>query len=107
MEEPPEPELHALYKIAPNFTLMEKDANGKVMKSSAKLYKGDIVILYFSAEWCPPCRQFTPMLSTFYKALPKGSVKIVFISRDKSYGEFEGYFSGHHGPYYAMDFQTS
>ena len=27
----------------------------------------DLVLYYFSAHWCPPCRQFTPMLKDFYE----------------------------------------
>ena len=26
-----------------------------------------VVLIYFSAHWCPPCRAFTPMLKDFYE----------------------------------------
>ena len=49
-----------------------------------------IVMLYFSASWCPPCKQFTPMLATFYQSM-KGhrSLEIIFISADRDVGSFQ------------------
>ena len=41
-----------------------------------------VVGLYFSAHWCPPCRGFTPKLTEVYTAI-KGtdkSLEIVFVS---------------------------
>jgi len=42
--------------------------------------------LYFSAHWCPPCRDFTPILIEFYNRFKKSetaySLDIVFISSD-------------------------
>ena len=36
-------------------------------KSTSEVVVGKKVIgIYFSAHWCPPCRQFTPLLSEFY-----------------------------------------
>ena len=36
--------------------------------ASADCLNGKAVILiYFSAHWCPPCRAFTPMLKDFYE----------------------------------------
>ena len=26
-----------------------------------------VVVIYFSAHWCPPCRAFTPILKDFYE----------------------------------------
>ncbi|CAF5017255.1 unnamed protein product [Rotaria sp. Silwood1] len=34
-----------------------------------KKYKGKIIGLYFSAHWCPPCRNFTPILNMPWLAL--------------------------------------
>jgi thiol-disulfide isomerase/thioredoxin len=54
--------------------------------------------LYFSAHWCPPCRKFTPKLAAAYAALMKkegGTAaaprEIVFVSADRTRGEYEAY----------------
>ncbi len=46
---------------------------------------GKIVGLYFSAQWCPPCRRFTPELASFYKTLvaQEKPFEVVFISADR------------------------
>ena len=31
--------------------------------------------IYFSAHWCPPCRNFTPMLAEFYNKVNEGGAK--------------------------------
>lgn len=49
----------------------------------AALAKGKVTALYFSAHWCPPCRQFTPQLVDFYNS-KRGTpeeFEIVFVSR--------------------------
>ena len=46
----------------------------------------DLVLYYFSAHWCPPCRQFTPMLKDFYEVtrlLMKIKIKYVFVRKLK------------------------
>ncbi|KAK6967771.1 nucleoredoxin [Biomphalaria glabrata] len=56
--------------------------------------KERVLGLYFSANWSPPCRMFTPTLSSFYQSLKDGSsackevLEIVQISWDK---DLEGY----------------
>ena len=45
-----------------------------------------VIGLYFSADWCPPCRGFTPRLAKEYERM-KGEgkkIEIVFISSDRS-----------------------
>ena len=73
---------------------------------SASSLKKKIVFFYFSAHWCPPCRQFTPLLKQFYSSL-KGSgknIEIVFVSNDKSEGEMMDYFRNDHGDYLAIKY---
>lgn len=43
----------------------------------------EIILYYFSAHWCPPCRQFTPMLKDFYGEIEDQNVEIVFVSSDR------------------------
>lgn len=52
------------------------------------------IALYFSASWCPPCRQFTPMLVKFYQSLAKKNkgLEVIWISGDRSQEEFLGYY---------------
>lgn len=69
------------------------DHDKKVVTSTA--INTDIVCLYFSAHWCPPCRGFTPTLSKFYtdaKAAGK-SISVVFMTRDSDEKSFYDYFS--------------
>ena len=74
--------------------------------SAAKALGSKVVFLYFSAHWCPPCRQFTPMLKQFYSKMKGGgfNIEIVFVSSDKSEQEMMSYFQNDHGDYLAVKF---
>ncbi|KAJ8977012.1 hypothetical protein NQ317_018383 [Molorchus minor] len=41
---------------------------------------------YFSANWCPPCRAFTPQLAETYRIIKKKEpgFEIIFVSSDRS-----------------------
>lgn len=56
---------------------------------------GKVVGIYFSAHWCGPCRQYTPVLSAAYeKAKAAGKLfEVIFCSADQSMEEFQSYFS--------------
>merc|ERR1719168_227761 len=49
--------------------------------------------LYFSAHWCPPCRQFTPILSAFYKYAKVDELEIIFLSSDRDQAAFDEYYA--------------
>mmetsp|Transcript_18599 Transcript_18599/g.38698 ORF Transcript_18599/g.38698 Transcript_18599/m.38698 type:complete len:390 (+) Transcript_18599:1-1170(+) len=51
-----------------------------------------VVALYFSAHWCPPCRQFTPMLAAAL-AQPTPQLKVVFVSSDRDEASFGQYYN--------------
>ncbi|KAL0557721.1 hypothetical protein IC582_006271 [Cucumis melo] len=55
---------------------------------------GKMICLFFSANWCRPCRTFTPQLVQLYNTLQKRGEKleIIFISLDHDKNEFEQYF---------------
>ena len=46
-------------------TLVKSD--GSSVAADSALAGKDLVLFYFSAHWCPPCRQFTPLLKDFYE----------------------------------------
>jgi len=52
-----------------------------------------VVGLYFSAHWCPPCQQFTPLLKKTYEDLKAQGkeLEIVYVSSDKTEEEFNKY----------------
>lgn len=64
-----------------------------VEKSS---FAGKYIGIYFSAHWCPPCRNFTPKLVQFYnkrKELGHNDFEIIFASSDRDKKQFDEYFS--------------
>jgi thiol-disulfide isomerase/thioredoxin len=64
------------------------------------------VLLYFSAHWCGPCRQFTPLLKRFYELAKESGAKleIVFVSSDRTERDMQSYFSQAHGSWLAVQF---
>jgi len=56
-------------------------------EQSSQQLAGKMTGLYFSAKWCPSCRQFTPLLAQFYGLLRRDQepFEIVYVSRDRSY----------------------
>ncbi|CAF1135579.1 unnamed protein product [Adineta steineri] len=55
---------------------------------------GKNLAFYFSAHWCPPCRQFTPILANAYKNINneiKTKLDIIFISWDENSQGFDEY----------------
>ena len=55
-----------------------------------------LVAIYFTAHWCPPCRQFTPILGTFYEEVNEDEdnkvLEVIFCSSDKTQAAFNEYF---------------
>jgi nucleoredoxin len=74
---------------------------------TTSLSENEVVGLYFSGHWCPPCRAFTPMLKDIYNKLREGGKKfeIVFVSSDHDQTTFDEYYEGM--PWLALPFSES
>mmetsp|Transcript_30407 Transcript_30407/g.74496 ORF Transcript_30407/g.74496 Transcript_30407/m.74496 type:complete len:161 (-) Transcript_30407:275-757(-) len=80
-------------------------ANGD--KVDASSLKGKLVALYFSAHWCPPCRQFTPTLKDVYEETSdKHNFQVVFVSSDDSQEAMKGYMNEAHGDWLAVSYDS-
>eukprot|EP00747_Dinoflagellata_sp_TGD_P067153 gnl/TRDRNA2_/TRDRNA2_155138_c0_seq1.p1 gnl/TRDRNA2_/TRDRNA2_155138_c0~~gnl/TRDRNA2_/TRDRNA2_155138_c0_seq1.p1 ORF type:complete len:560 (+),score=118.43 gnl/TRDRNA2_/TRDRNA2_155138_c0_seq1:107-1681(+) len=51
-----------------------------------------VVALYFSAHWCPPCRQFTPMFAQAFTRAADPRFAVIFISSDRDEASFMQYW---------------
>lgn len=85
-------------------TLLNKD--GDLVDPELAL-RNKVVGIYFSAGWCPPCRDFTPILCDFYTELveegePPAQFEIVFISSDKTLDDMVEYYHDMHGDWLAL-----
>ncbi|RHY69452.1 hypothetical protein DYB30_006632 [Aphanomyces astaci] len=74
---------------------------------SAADLKGKHLGLYFSASWCGPCQNFTPVLAEAYAAAKAAGneLEIVFVSGDRSQGDFDGYLKKM--PWLAIPFESA
>lgn len=72
---------------------------------------GSYVGIYFSASWCPPCKQFTPILADCYTAIRAAgkAFQIVFVSCDRdevSFNEYLGHQFSVGGSWLALPWTT-
>ena len=56
----------------------------------AKL-RGNVVLIYFCASWCPPCVHEYPKLKSVYDQFHKQGFEIIGISVDQSHASFDRY----------------
>ncbi|VDK85363.1 unnamed protein product [Litomosoides sigmodontis] len=84
-----------------------KKVDGTIKKGSEVLANKKVVALYFSAHWCPSCRQFTPVLKEFYEELDDDKFEIVFVSLDRSEEDLNNYMKESHGDWYHIPFGSS
>jgi nucleoredoxin len=56
---------------------------------------GKNILLYFSAQWCPPCRAFLPKLIEAYHTIKAkdNAFEVIFISSDSDQSTFDEFYS--------------
>jgi len=80
-------------------------SDGSSVPADSALAGKDLVLFYFSAHWCPPCRQFTPMLKDFYEEVE--GLEIVFVSSDRSPEDMQSYMKESHGEWLAVEHNST
>ena len=68
------------------------NADGEKVATSS--LAGKVIGLYFSAEWCPPCRAFTPELVKLRDS-KDDKFEVVFVSSDQSPEAQQKYMKGY------------
>ena len=78
---------------------------GQQVQTKLALSNQSVIGLYFSASWCPPCKQFTPILSEKYRTSYRGKgMEVVFVSSDRDERSFKEYHG--HMPWLALPFDA-
>ena len=94
--------IKRLFQSLEKSTLLRK-ANDPISLADA-LGGKEFILLYASASWCGPCKQYSPMLSKWYQSLGSNkTVEVVFLSADHDESGFQGYYS--HMPWLAVDYE--
>jgi len=70
------------------------DFEGEAKEVAELCAESEVLALYFSAHWCPPCRGFTPKFCATYEKVRAADKKlsVVFVSSDKTPEQFREYF---------------
>jgi nucleoredoxin len=86
------------------FDEIKGDLTGPAVEGSPKY-----TALYFSAEWCPPCRMFTPKLVAWYNEFKAKhpDFELVFVSSDRDQAAMEDYIKGDNMPWPAVKFDQA
>jgi len=76
----------------------ETHAKMELQYTNEALHGKKVIGIYFSADWCGPCRQFTPELVTFYNSInerrkKENGFEIVWVSSCRDMESFGQYFT--------------
>lgn len=87
----------------------ERLINARRQRTSTADLAGKKIGLYFSAQWCPPCRAFTPVLVDMYKELQEQGkpFEIIFVSHDRSENDMIKYMRDYRMPWLAVPFDAA
>ena len=57
--------------------------------------RSQVIALYFTAHWCPPCRAFTPLLIKFFNDVNERGkrLEVIFVSADKDQASYNDYYN--------------
>lgn len=73
--------------------------------------QGKIVLLYFSSNWCPACKVFTPHLAVLYETMQEecdelSSFQVVYVSSDDSAEDCDKYMKEKHADWLRIAYDS-
>ena len=86
------------------FERIKGDLDGPAIEGSPKF-----TALYFSAQWCPPCRMFTPKLVEWYNSFKPNhpEFELVFVSADQDAAAMQEYIKSDNMPWPYVQFDKT
>ena len=82
------------------------DRDGEKISAEA-VKEMEYVLVYFSANWCPPCRKFTPELIKFYNAYSDDyDFEVILVSLDNSEKDMFKYMRKFNMPWLAAPYHN-
>lgn len=96
----------AIYDFVKGDLVRPKNGN-LVQTDDPSLAQKKLILFYFSAHWCAPCRKFTPQLVEYYNRVSAQhpEFELIFYSFDKSASAMETYMREMNMPWPAIDYQ--
>lgn len=92
------------FKLIESLGPVVQTAEGR-QQDSGLLAKNKYMLLYFSAQWCPPCRAFSPTLVEFFNNRKNGdNFDLVLVSSDRSEKDMFTYMNDYKMPWLTVPF---
>ena len=105
---PPVPAPAASLASALSGRLVALRGPGIIPVSGDELRSARFIAFYYSASWCGPCRQFTPLLVAAYKEIKTAhpEFELILISSDQSEKDMKRYMQEEGMPWLALRYDA-